>query len=194
MSATSGDLSFITDQDLEQLEAIATEENRGGSGPVAGSGVEDPAESAPERCDRVRLTRVQSRALYELSERTTNAEAADRLGVSVRTVERHRAHWNDGDDAGAVTFEGGTSIDDRMCGAMRCMAEDGATIGEVADFFDVSAGAVHNHVSASAGRPCSHTPEVEVPRVDFDHGGERGNPDREVCAECGRFKSGVCCG
>jgi len=183
-SKSADNFDFISERDLETLQNIAESGNPGNSD-VA---LRDPVESGTQYSSQNKnLGPVQSRAMVEMSKRMTNAEAAERLGVSGRTVERHRAHWLDFDDQDAVKLELTTRIDDRLCAAMRCACQDGETLAAVAEYFDISRGAAYNHVSANADFECSHDPPVEVERVEFIHGGMRGNPDRRVCDDCGRF-------
>lgn len=138
-----------------------------------------------------RIHRVEKELSKEIVDHAighSNASAADEYGVSERTVERHRSYWTDGEDAGEVSFENVTRVDDRLCGVMRCAARRGDTLGDLADRHGVAKATVQHHVSDRTAQPCSHDVAVRVPRVSMDEPG--GIHDTHVRGDDGTFVEG----
>lgn len=180
----TGDDLGITDEDRDLLRRVA-EEGVQSVFPPSPPDIDDPAEKPPGSINRVPME--MSREMVDFATETSNAEAAVEYGVSERTVERHRSYWTDGDDAGTISFSAPPEIDDRLCGAMRCAARDGDTLGEIADRHGVAKATVQHHVSENTAQPCDHGVDVTVPRVQMQPGGLHGDVTR---SEDGRFASG----
>ena len=148
----------ITDEDRRKLGMLAKL--------TKSSSNEELSKPKIER-NGLRLSERESRALHRLAVETTTFEAAEIFGVSERTVERHKAYWENGGDARKWMNRDLGGVDDRLCGAMRCAAHDGDSLGEIAERHGLAKGTVHNHISVSSNQPCSHMVEVSVPRVEF---------------------------
>lgn len=144
--------------------------------------MDDPADGSPESVKVV--PKGMSKAMVDFAITHSNSIAADEYGVSERTVERHRSYWTDGADAEAVSFENVTEVDDRLCGAMRCAARRGDTLGNIADRHGVAKATVQHHVSENTSQPCEHDVDVTVPRASLEAGGLR---DGVVRAPDGTF-------
>jgi len=164
---------FITEDDKRRLRQLAS---HGKNDPV--DSAPDITETSPQR-DGASLNPMDSASLVLYAVEHTNSEAANRFGVSERTVERHKAFWANGEDAEKVSLQKTSTVDDRLCAAMRCAAEEGASLGELAERHELAKSTVQHHVSASSSQPCCHSIEVKVPRVEFSSGGLNGNPKRQ---------------
>lgn len=128
--------------------------------------IDDPVDLPPAWESRNKyIERSLSKRIVEYSDDHSNSKAAEYFGISERTVERHRATWNDeSTDAEKIEFAGHTRVTSPMCAVMREMAHDGIPLSEIADRFDCHKRTAHLHVSAT--EECQH--DHLVPRVHYE--------------------------
>lgn len=146
----------LINEEIEKLRAI--EELNNSLGKV----VEDfvpPGKPMEHECERYKLDRHASKAIVGYSEEHTVREAAEKFGVSTRTVRRHRNHWLRGGDEVKLEVDG--YVTSRQCGVMREMARDGINRRRIAEKFDRSWDTINRHVTGE----CSC--ETGVPEVTY---------------------------
>lgn len=163
----------LTAEDLDLLRQIDQAHLK-----EPGELISDVSDAPANRRGRT-LTEEESRKLVKLAQETSNRFAAHKSGVSVRTVERHRSYWQGGEDCETVTLQKTSTVDDRLCGAMRMAAHDGDSLTEIAERHGLAKSTVQHHISVNSSQECNHKFEVTVPRFEFKHGGMRGNGDRK---------------